>query len=206
MKRITNWLVAKYRGFAVLSCLDSPRPDILRGVRRWRWLYRHRKSGRLLDPSIEIRSSARDLTDLDRQLRIGHGVAIDKGCILWAGECEGTAGILSIEENAYIGPYTFLGSCHRLRIGNNTMIGAHSYIITANHKTDQAGLSYDRQGYTGGDINLGSNVWLGCHVVVLPGVTIGDDAIIGAGAVVTKDIPAGETWAGVPATRIKGPQ
>ena len=47
------------------------------------------------------------------------------------------------------------------------------------------------------------DVWLGTHVVVLPGVTIGKGAIIGASSVVTKDIPAYEVWAGVPAKFIK---
>jgi len=45
-------------------------------------------------------------------------------------------------------------------------------------------------------------VWIGCHVVILPGVTIGDHAVIGAGAVVNKDVPPWEKWGGVPAKKI----
>ena len=48
-------------------------------------------------------------------------------------------------------------------------------------------------------IHIGKSVWLGSHVTVLPGITIGDGAIVAAGAVVTKDVPAGTTVAGVPA-------
>ena len=59
------------------------------------------------------------------------------------------------------------------------------------------------RGFDGADVQIGTNVWIGCHVVVLPGVTIGDHAIIGAGAVVTKTVPAGETWAGVPARIVR---
>jgi acetyltransferase-like isoleucine patch superfamily enzyme len=51
-------------------------------------------------------------------------------------------------------------------------------------------------------IKLGSDVWLGCNVVVLKGVEIGDGAIIAAGAVVTKSILPNEIWAGVPARKI----
>ena len=58
-----------------------------------------------------------------------------------------------------------------------------------------------KQGYRGANIKIGKNVWLGAHVVVLPGVEIGDNAVIGAGAVVIKNVPAGETWLGVPARR-----
>jgi len=49
---------------------------------------------------------------------------------------------------------------------------------------------------------IGRDVWIGCHVVVLPGVTIGDHAVVAAGAVVTKSIPSGEMWGGVPAKKI----
>ena len=51
-------------------------------------------------------------------------------------------------------------------------------------------------------IVLENNVWLGVNAVVLKGVTIGSGAIVGAGAVVTKSVPAGEIWAGIPARKI----
>lgn len=203
MRKIINWLGAKYRAFALVSCLESPRPDIFRGFSRWRWLYRRRRSGALIDPSIEIRSNAKNPDELEKILEIEDGVALDKGVILWADENNGSLGRVRIRKRAYVGPYTFLGSCHNLEIGENAMLGAHSYLITANHSTSKREVSYNSQGYEGADIVLGDNVWLGCHVVVLPGVKIGNDAIIGAGAVVTKDVPAGETWAGVPARKIK---
>ncbi|MFM9088786.1 MAG: acyltransferase, partial [Cyanobium sp.] len=53
--------------------------------------------------------------------------------------------------------------------------------------------------YAGGDITIGNNVWICAHVTILPSVSIGDAAVIGAGAVVTQSVPAGETWGGVPA-------
>lgn len=101
----------------------------------------------------------------------------------------------------YLGPYCQMVSSHRLEIGENSLIGGFSYLITVNHRTDQIGLPVGNQGYRGGNIKIGRNVWLGAHVVVLPGVEIGDNAVIGAGAVVTKSVPAGEIWVGVPAGR-----
>ena len=52
-------------------------------------------------------------------------------------------------------------------------------------------------------MKIGNNVWLGAGAVVLHGVSIGDGAVIGANAVVVKDVPAGEIWGGVPARRIR---
>ncbi len=52
-------------------------------------------------------------------------------------------------------------------------------------------------------IKIGNNVFLGCHCIIMPGVTIGDNVVIGAGSVVTKNVPDGEVWAGNPAKYIK---
>ena len=52
-------------------------------------------------------------------------------------------------------------------------------------------------------VKLGKNVWVGAHATILPGVTVGDNAVIAAGAVVTKDVPAYCVAAGVPARVIK---
>lgn len=52
-------------------------------------------------------------------------------------------------------------------------------------------------------ITLGSKVYIGNNVTILPGVSIGDYVVVGAGAVVTKDIPSHEVWAGCPAKRVK---
>jgi len=82
-------------------------------------------------------------------------------------------------------------------IGDLTQVGPGVQILTADHPRDPAmrrrGLEYGRP------ISIGQNVWIGGGVIILPGVTIGDDAIIGAGSVVTRDVPGGATVAGNPA-------
>jgi len=50
---------------------------------------------------------------------------------------------------------------------------------------------------------VGANVWVGANCVLLPGVTIGDNALIAAGSVVTRDVPPNEIWGGVPARKLK---
>jgi maltose O-acetyltransferase len=82
-------------------------------------------------------------------------------------------------------------------IGDKTQIGPGVQILTADHPRDfatrDAGLEFGRP------IHIGRNVWIGGGALVLPGVTIGDDAIIGAGSVVTRDVPRGATTMGNPA-------
>lgn len=82
-------------------------------------------------------------------------------------------------------------------IGDGTQIGTGVQILTADHPRDPAeratGIEW------GVPINIGRNVWIGGGAIILPGVTIGDDALIGAGSVVTRDVPAGATVVGNPA-------
>jgi len=158
-----------------------------------------RRSGMLVDPSVELRSSG----DFRNRLFLGEGVAIDKGSILHLGNDCGCDGVIKLGRGVYVGPYCQIVSSHILDVGENTLIGAHSYLITVNHRTDQIGVPVVNQGYRGGDIKVGKNVWIGAHVVVLPGVEIGDNVVIGAGAVVTKSVPFGETWVGVPAALLR---
>ena len=74
-------------------------------------------------------------------------------------------------------------------IGDGTQVGPGVQILTADHPRDPAeraaGIEFGRP------IVIGFNVWIGGGALILPGVTIGDDAIIGAGAVVTRDVPPG---------------
>ncbi len=86
-------------------------------------------------------------------------------------------------------------------IGNNVMIGPNVQIITAAHPLDpelrRQGLQYNK------DVHIGNNVWIGAGVIILPGITIGDNSIIGAGSVVTKDVPNNVVAVGNPCRIIK---
>ena len=84
-----------------------------------------------------------------------------------------------------------------VRIGNATMLGPSVQIYCAEHHTDPqkraAGLEIARP------VTLGHNVWIGGGAILLAGITIGDRAIVGAGSVVTRDVPADATVTGNPA-------
>ena len=81
-------------------------------------------------------------------------------------------------------------------IGDYTMLGPNVVLATAGHPIDpelrQKGLQYNLP------VHIGKNCWLGAGVIVMPGVTIGDNTVIGAGSVVTKDIPSGVVAVGNP--------
>lgn len=84
----------------------------------------------------------------------------------------------------------------KVTFGDNVFIAPHCGFYTAGHPIDaerrNKGLEYARP------IKVGNNVWIGAHVCVAPGVTIGDNVVIGAGSVVIKDIPSDVVAAGNP--------
>ena len=84
-----------------------------------------------------------------------------------------------------------------MTIGDGTQIGPAVQIYAADHPRDpevrRSGLEFGRP------VNIGRNVWVGGGAIILPGVEIGDDAVIGAGSVVTKNVPAKTIVRGNPA-------
>ncbi len=108
-------------------------------------------------------------------------------------------------KNIYIGKNVFINCCCHFQdqggiyIGDGTLIGSFVVMATINHGM----LPEDRADNIPAAIHIGKKVWIGAHATILPGVTIADHAVIAAGAVVTKDVPAGAIVAGVPAKVIK---
>lgn len=89
----------------------------------------------------------------------------------------------------------------RVRIGSFTLLGPAVQIYTAMHPMSAA--ERRRGSEFGKPVEIGSDVWLGGGVVVLPGVSIGSEAVIGAGSVVTRDVPGGVFAAGNPCRVIR---
>ena len=86
-----------------------------------------------------------------------------------------------------------------IRIGNGSMLGMNVTIATLNH-----GLSSETRNTTyPSSVIVGENVWIGSNATILPGVTIGGNSVVAAGAVVTKNVPENSVVAGVPAKVIK---
>ena len=108
-------------------------------------------------------------------------------------------------QNIHVGKDVFInsGCCFQdqggITLGDGCLIGHQVVIATLNHDLDPA----RRGGMYPAPVRLGKNVWVGAHATILPGVTVGDGAVIAAGAVVTKDVPAGVVAGGVPARVLK---
>lgn len=108
-------------------------------------------------------------------------------------------------KNTVFGKGVFINSGCRfqdhggLEIGDDTLIGHNVVIATLNHHQDPE----KRGNMFPGKVTIGSKVWIGANATLLPGVTVHDGAIIAAGAVVNKDVPAKTIVGGVPAKVIK---
>jgi maltose O-acetyltransferase len=106
-------------------------------------------------------------------------------------------GAISIGEATFVNVGAVMLDVAPIEIGATCQIATRVQLLTATHPIDP---EPRRQGWEYGQpITIGDNVWLGGGAIVCPGVAIGPDTVVGAGAVVTRDLPAGVVAAGVPA-------
>jgi len=103
-----------------------------------------------------------------------------------------------IGEHCTIGDSCFLDGRSGLRMGNSVNLGSHVTIYTRQHDVDSPDFAE-----VGGPVHLGDLVWVASHAIVLPGVTIGDGAVVAAGSVVTRDVEPYVLVAGNPARVIR---
>lgn len=126
--------------------------------------------------------------------RCGKWVNIEKGARFGEG--------LTLGHGSGIGANSHIPS--EVVIGERVIMGQECLMFTANHRMDDLNTAIGLQGDTEPEpIVIDDNAWIGARVIVLPGVHIGKGAVIGAGAVVTKDVPPFEIWGGNPAHFLK---
>jgi acetyltransferase-like isoleucine patch superfamily enzyme len=137
----------------------------------------------------------------DGSVVLGKRVHLYRGTIIEVGH----GGKVSIGENTHIQPGCNLnGYVGEVRIGSKVMVSAGCGFVPYQHKLDDSSWSMSDQPLTSkGDIVVEDDVWLGMGVKVMDGVHIGRGAVIGANAVVTKDIPPSSVAVGVPARIIR---
>jgi len=107
---------------------------------------------------------------------------------------------ISIGNSVSINAFVHMWGQGGITIGNDCLIASHVSITSLTHDPNAP---LFRDTIVSKEVIIGNNVWIGTHAAILPGTVIGDNAIIAAGAVVNKNVPANTTVAGVPAKVIK---
>lgn len=110
--------------------------------------------------------------------------------------------LVSLGDNSFLNYDAILMDCAPITIGNDVSIGPRAQLLTALHPMSDHELRRQRW-ETAAPITIGDNAWLGGGVIICPGVTIGADTVIGAGSVVTRDLPARVFAAGNPCRVIR---
>jgi acetyltransferase-like isoleucine patch superfamily enzyme len=127
-------------------------------------------------------------------LRLSNDVHLARFCTLRAGE----RGI-TVRDGAGINMRSFLDGNGGVEVGPDALLSPGVQVISGNHIFDDSEVPIKYQGTAYGKVTIGEDCWLGTNVIVLPGVTIGRGAVVGASAVVTKDIPEYSIALGIPA-------
>lgn len=153
-------------------------------------IYQHRGKG------SKIYHSVRMDTPPYRKFSLGKRSVIESFCCI-----NNAVGDVVIGDNTRIGIHnTIIGP---VTIGSHVNLAQGITVTALNHIFKDTTLRIDEQGISTQPVIIGDDVWIGANAVILPGVTIGNHAVVAAGAVVTKDVPDNTIVGGVPAKEIK---
>ena len=158
----------------------------------YKLLYSVKNRNLKLDRSAVIEGAIQ--VDKVGRIEIGAGTRIRKwSCFKPYG------GSISIGKNCTVNSFCHFSGNGGIEIGDNVMIATQCVLVSANHNFSRTDVPIREQGETRAKITIEDDVWLGAGVKVLAGVTLHKGAVIGAGAVVTADIPEYAVAVGVPA-------
>lgn len=132
----------------------------------------------------------------------GSNVKIATNCAIFSREA-GLNGTLRIGDGTHIGDNTIIDVTDDVNIGHEVAIGPNCTIYTHDHDYKHADKAAWKGGITKQPIKIEDGAWIGSNVTLLPGITIGKNAVIAAGSVVTKNITERTIWGGIPAKLIK---
>jgi acetyltransferase-like isoleucine patch superfamily enzyme len=176
----------------------TPKYALLLGRYLWRRLltpagWRWRTDGPVFFGSgLELQISRSGRLDFGRFVWVGHGTKI---------RCH--EGVVEIGPKTVMGQECTISAYRRVRIGEQCVIADRAMFIDFDHGVVEIERPIRQQGIYKREVEVGSNVWIGYGACVLRGVRVGDNSIIGANSVVTKDVPANAVVAGIPARVIR---
>ena len=155
----------------------------------WRWLFKSCGSARF-GTGLSLAGC--------RNMRIGNGVRMGRGCFVTASD-----GDLVLHDCVALSPNVHVGAdAGRIEIGAQTAVGPGTVIRAANHCIARQDVPIMHQGHVPGQIIIEEDVWIGANCVITPDVRIGRGAVVGAGAVVTRNVAPFSIVGGVPAKLI----
>jgi acetyltransferase-like isoleucine patch superfamily enzyme len=137
-------------------------------------------------------------------IRLGDRVRLYDGCRLVLDQRSPESGIV-LEEGVAINFGAFIDGTGGVLIKRRTIIGPNLMLVSSAHLI-RRGTAIQQSGKSYGRVTLGENVWIGGNVCILPGISIGDNAVVGAGAVVTKDVADGTVVVGNPSGPLRPPE
>lgn len=136
------------------------------------------------------------------EVRMGEGSSISTYCQIFPREA-GYDGKLIMGKGSNIGDNTQIDTCDDVIIHDQVAIGPYTIIYSHDHEYEADSFAAWKGGVKTGKVVVEDGAWVGARVTLLPGVTIGKRAIVAAGSVVTKSVPAGDIVGGVPAKSLK---
>jgi len=155
----------------------------------WRRHFRHLGSRCFIDTGLRVAGL--------ENIEIGDAFSCMHNCFFTADE----GGSIRIGRQVALNINVLIAASEggRVVMGDNVLVGPHVVLRASSHRFDDRSTPIRNQGHTGGEIEIGEDVWLAAHVTVLGNVRIGRGAIVAAGAVVTRDVGAYSIVGGVPA-------
>jgi acetyltransferase-like isoleucine patch superfamily enzyme len=173
------------------------------------------------ESGINVYLSPSAIVKRGQKIKLGANVVVERDVTLWVDTNESYIAIgddsylssqcilntfdgwISLGSNCTVNSYAILYGHGGLQIGNDVRIAPQVMIMPMNHIYKDPHVAIRKQGIRAQGIKIEDDVWLGAGAVILDGVTIGRGSVIGAGAIVTKDIPRYSVAVGVPAKVIK---
>ncbi len=153
---------------------------------------------RTLNLSVDLNSST-NISQMRKRLGEITGSTIDVSTILFTPFYTNFGKFIQIGKNVFINHACSFLDMGGITIEDNVLIGPKVNLITENHPLDPS----DRKALICKPIVINRNAWIGAAATILSGVTIGENAVVAAGAVVSKDVPANTVVGGIPAKHIK---
>ena len=138
------------------------------------------------------------------RLFLGTGTVVDGGVLLHCGGMSwAPGGEIRMGENCYVGPNAVLFGAGEIHMGDHVLVSPGVVIASHQHSFGERDRPMAQQPIRFAPVVIEDDVWIGANATVLPGVRIGEGAVVGAGAVVTGDVPPGAVVMGIPARVVR---